>query len=167
MKAFHVADLRASGELRATSEYAYAHLEQVPGASELIADFSSSLYRSPEGFERPIGPGAQMAYRWHSTAKTCGNSTLREGETLVSFGLLASGLNSDADRITFEAFQKHLVRELHGTPYEAAFDLLSISQRPLLVTVEFHEPADKANQLVAALADRCFAAAYFRYLGLV
>jgi len=90
----------------------------------------------------------------------------RRGQTCFVW-LTGKRAEQCADCITFETFQKHLVRELHGTPYEAAFDLLGMSQRPLLVTVEFHEPADKANQLLAALADRCFAAGYFRYLGLV
>jgi hypothetical protein len=167
MKPFHVADLRASGELKATSAYEYEHLEQIPGASNLIADFSGSLYRSPEEFERPLNADGGMIYRWRSNAPTCGTTTLRREGGLISFGLLASGLNRDADQITLETFQKHLLRELHGSPYEAAFDLMRISERPLLVTVGFQEPTARGDQLIAALADRCFAAAYFRYLRLV
>ncbi len=167
MRIFHVADLCASGELHASCEYDYAALEQIPGASDLIGAFSGGLYSSPEEFERPISGNQTMVYRWHSTAKTSGTATLRNRGALVSFALLASGLNSDADRITLAAFQTHLLRELHDTSYEPAFDLLTLPQRPLLVTVGFHEPADRSDQLLAALADRCFAAAYFRYLGLV
>jgi len=166
MKSFHVADLRASGEIHSTAEYAYEHLEQVPCARELIADLASSLYREPEEFERPLDPRGEMVFRWHSNSSASGNSSLRDRGNLISFGLLVSGLNSDSDQITLETFQTHLLRELHGTPYEAAFDVMSLQQRPLLVSVAFGEPAEKAGQSLAALADRCFAAAYFRYLGI-
>ena len=40
------------------------------------------------------------------------------------------------------------------------------SRRPLVATINFQSPPDGPRQAVAALADRCFAASYFRYLGL-
>jgi hypothetical protein len=81
-------------------------------------------------------------------------------------GLLASGLNREADQITLVAFQQHIVRELRDTEHEPAFDLLELPQRPLVISVPFIEPTDPAEQMIVALADRCFAAAYFRYLNL-
>jgi hypothetical protein len=77
--------------------------------------------------------------------------------------LLACGRNPDADRITIEAFQKHLVRELHDTGFEPAFGLMELQQRPLVAVMTFLEPEDQTDRLVLALSDRCFAAAYFRY----
>ncbi len=43
---------------------------------------------------------------------------------------------------------------------------MDLRERPLVATFPFESPAEAADQLLVALADRCFAAAYFRYLGL-
>jgi hypothetical protein len=175
---FFVADLDHRGDLRATAEYRYEQLEQIPGAADLIVHFATHLYRSPEEFEVTLPPpslsfargaGApkiDMTYRWLASAETAGITTLRRGGELGSLGLLASGQNPDADRLTLEAFQTHLLRELHGTPYEPAFGLREVAERPLVAVVAFAAPTDPVEQALVALADRCFAAAYFRYLNL-
>jgi hypothetical protein len=85
---------------------------------------------------------------------------------LVSLSLLCTGLNAAADQITLQAFQRHLLTELRDTGYEPAFALMDLRQRPLVATVGFAAPPDPQRQLLVALADRCFAAAYFRYLQL-
>jgi hypothetical protein len=43
---------------------------------------------------------------------------------------------------------------------------MDLTQRPLVATVGFASPPEPVRQLLIALADRCFAAAYFRYLQL-
>ena len=167
VRRYFVADLNTRGEVRATEEYRYEELEQLPGARDLITHFSTLLWREPEEFETTLPLGRpNMRFRWRSSAKTAGISTLRCNDQLASLGLLVSGLEPEADRITLEAFQQHLLRELHGTPYEPAFALLEIRQRPLVAIINFLETSDKNDQLVVALADRCFAAAYFRYQNL-
>jgi hypothetical protein len=88
--------------------------------------------------------------------------TLRFEEQLASVSLLACGKDPDADHITLEAFQRHLLRELRDTSYEPGFDLMNIKERPLVATVNFSSPSTQTDQLSFALADRCFAAAYFR-----
>lgn len=163
---FFVTDLTALGDVVATAEYQYEQLERIPGAAELIVQFSTALYRSPQEFEIALTLAPQMTYRWLASAETAGISTLRENGELASLGLLASGINREADHLTLEAFQKHLLRELHNTEHEPSFAMMHIAERPLVAVVPFREPRDKPAQLVAALADRCFAAAYFRYLNL-
>ena len=164
---FFVADLSVNGELRATTEYEYGQLERVPGAAELIVAFATQIYRNPEEFESDLpGSRSKLRFRWRSSAETAGIATLRSDGELASLALLASGINPDADRLTLAAFQTHLTRELHGTPFEPAFALMDIPQRPLVAVVPFLEPSDQVDQLLMALADRCFAAAYFRYLNL-
>ena len=71
------------------------------------------------------------------------------------------------DRLTLEAFQLHQLRNLHDSGFEPAFDLVAIPERPTVATINFADPANRADQMTAALADRCFAASYFRYLRLV
>ena len=167
LRRFYVADLSVGGELKATTEYGYEELEQVPGAADLIVNFATQLYRSPEEFEMSLAGGrSAMRFRWRCSAETAGIATLRSDDELASLALLASGINADADRLTLEAFQTHLLRELHGTQFEPAFALLEIPQRPLVAVVPFRSPSDQTDQFLTALADRCFAAAYFRYLNL-
>jgi hypothetical protein len=152
----------------ATAEYRYEQLEQVPGAAELIVTFATQLYRTPEEFEIPLAPrrNDRLAYRWRASSENTGITTLRNGGELASLALLASGINPEADRLTLEAFQTHLLRELHGTPFEPAFGLRDARDRPLVAVVAFAAPPEQVDQVLVALADRCFAAAYFRYLNL-
>jgi hypothetical protein len=166
MPPFHVADLNVRGEVQMQAEYGYPELEKIPGAADLIIHFSSQLYRQPKEFETTLPHGrAHMNFRWRAIAPddTAGMATLRSRQQLASVALLACGKNPDADRITFEAFQKHLVRELHDTGFEPAFGLMELKQRPLVAVMTFLEPEDEVDRLVLALCDRCFAAAFFRY----
>ena len=77
--------------------------------------------------------------------------------------LLATGKVPDADAVTLEAFQRHLLAALHDTGCEPAFSLLDLRERPLLATINFVQPEEPQDRDAVALADRCFAAAYFRY----
>ena len=115
----------------------------------------------------PLSDAGRTLLRWRSTAASAGIATVRRvtGE-LVSLSLLAAGQDPAADAATFEVLQKHLVRELRETAFEPAFDLIHIKERPLIATMTFVAESKQAEQMIEALADRCFAASYFRYLGL-
>ena len=171
---FYVADLDVRGELQLMAEYRYEHLEQVPGAAALIGQFSAWLWRSPDEFEEVFDealPGGDapldLAFRWRSSSNSSGIATVRWRGELASLSLLASGLAHEADRLTLAAFQQHLLRELRDTPYEPAFTLMDLRERPLVATFNFSSPPDPLARAVTALADRCYAASYFRYQGLV
>ncbi len=84
----------------------------------------------------------------------------------MTLSLLACGLDMQGDAITLQSFQAHLLHELHDSGIEPAFDLLSLNERPLIATINFRSPGSPAAQQVVALADRCFAASYFRTHGL-
>jgi hypothetical protein len=164
---FYVADLSTQGELRQVTEYDYAVLEQIPGASDLIARCSAELWKSPEEMEVKLSNGGATRLRWRATAASAGIATVRRASgDLVSLSLLAAGRDADADQTTLEAAQKHLVRELRQTQFEPAFDLVKIAERPLVATLTFATGSESSEPMVEALADRAFAAAYFRYLGL-
>ena len=166
-RGFFVADFNARGELRAKQRYEYEQLERIPGAAELIVHFSTVLWRQPEEFETSLPLGSkQLNFRWRASADTAGIATLRSSKDLITLSLLASGINVEADRITLDAFQRHLLRELHDTGVEPAFGLMDLTERPIIASIAFQSPADQTDQVVAALADRCFAASYFRRLSL-
>jgi hypothetical protein len=167
VKSFYVADLTPHGELQQVTEYDYATLEQVPGAIEVISRCSAELWKAPEEMEAPLSDLKRTLLRWRSTAATAGIATVRRNDgELVSVSLLAAGKDLAADATTIDAFQKHLVRELRQTQFEPAFDLIHIQQRPLIATMTFASESGGEEAMIEALADRCFAAAYFRFLGL-
>jgi hypothetical protein len=160
-KNFTVADLNVHGELQLKQAYDYDSLEQIPLASELIVTLATAVYRSPGEFEISLmRPG--MSFRWKSVAETAGIASLRCDGELASISLLACGVDADADAITLSAFQSHLLRQLHDSGVEPAFALMSLSERPLAATINFLSPPDPRDRVIVALADRCFAAAYFR-----
>lgn len=164
---FYVADLNAQGELQGLTEYDYLTLERVPGAIDIISRCSAELWKSPEEMEVALSDEKMTKLRWRSTAATSGIATVRRREgQIVSLSLLAAGKDAEADAATMDVLQKHLVRELRQTQYEPAFDLVQIKQRPLVATMTFAGDGSRGEQMIEALADRCFAAAYFRYLGL-
>jgi hypothetical protein len=167
MSEFYVADLNALGELHQLTPYDYASLELVPGALDVIARCSAELWKNPAEFEIPLMDGGQCFLRWRSTSESSGIATVRRKEgDLVSLSLLAAGRDPQAEATNFDVLQKHILRELRQTPFEPAFDLIGIKQRPLIATMTFATTGSANEQLIEALADRCFAAAYFRYLGL-
>ena len=164
---FYIADLNARGELQLKAEYHYSDLEKIPGAAELIGHFSGQLWQSADEFEAPLpAPATTLTFRWRSASPTSGIGTLRTSGELASVSLLASGVSHGTDTATLEIFQRHLLRELHDTGFEPAFALVELVERPLAATFNFKSPENQVDQLVAALADRCFAASYFRFQGL-
>jgi hypothetical protein len=164
---FFVADFNVRGEMRSVEEYRYGDLEQIPGAAELIIRFSTALYRQPSTFEMTLpSVKGDATFRWLASAESAGIATLRSSGELTSISLLASGLDFQADNVTLEAFQHHLLRELHDTGVEPSFALMELKERPVVATINFRSPSEQADQLIAALTDRCFAASYFRYQNL-
>ncbi|HEY7090906.1 MAG TPA: hypothetical protein VH518_22610 [Tepidisphaeraceae bacterium] len=163
-RSFYVADLNSRGELHAQSQYGYEQLEQIPRALDLIALISGALWRDPEEFElNLLLPPPRVTLRWYATAPSAGIMTIRNYQNLASLSLLASGIDAAADQTTLKVFQDRLLVELHDTGYEPSFDLLHIAHRPLVATIAFQSPADPEDRLTTALADRCFAASYFRF----
>jgi hypothetical protein len=153
-------------EVRQKTHYEYQLLEQIPGAIDLIALFSSHIWRDPQEFEIHGLEGGSLSLRWAASAESAGIATLRDPQQTLAISLLASGIDAESDTITLDAFQNHVVHELHDTGFEPSFDLIHLWQRPLVATVGLMLPAQEKDRRIFALADRCFAAAYFRRLGL-
>lgn len=165
MKGFWIIDLTATGEIRLKQEYDYGVLEEIPGAIDLIALFSSHLWRSPDEFVASL-PGGHLTMRWRSVSETSGIATLWHRSELASLSILLTGQEPNQGTDTLQPVQQHLINELRNTEFEPAFDLLHISERPVSATLNVRAPDEAADQLLFALADRCFAASYFRKMGL-
>ena len=164
---FAVADLNATGELTLLADYRYEELEQIPGAAELIGHLAGCVWRSPAEFETQL-PEEQptLTFRWHAASATAGIATLRHQGRLVWVSLLVSGIEQADEALVLGAFQKGLLQELHDSGVEPAFGLRELPTRPLMASFNVASPPTAVEQATAALADRCFAAAYFRYLHL-
>lgn len=164
-KQFFVADILPTGDVRSCEPYTYSLLEQIPGATDLIAVLASNLYRTPDSFEVELGAPHELVLRCSSIAPTSAIATLRRrsDRATVSLSLLVTGQDPTADRITIETLQKHLIKELRNTPHEPSFDLLSLPNRPLVATINLADPQTPTSRRLAALTDRCLAAAFFRY----
>jgi hypothetical protein len=168
MQGFTAVDLTPQCEVRLEARYEYGLLEQIESAPELIGQMSGELWRCPESFEFSFPQiYGRIMIRWCACAPTSGIAILRDQRQTFSVSLLASGLDTSADKLTIDACQQHIVRQLHGTRFEASFDLLGLAQRPLVATIGLFIPEKPEDRKLFALADRCFAAAYFRKLGLV
>jgi hypothetical protein len=167
MHGFTVVDLSPQCEVRLTAQYEYALLERISGAAELIGLLASRIWRDPDEFEVPLEPSSNLILRWRASSQSAGIATIRTSTQTHSLSLIASGLDPDGDHLTLDAFQRHSFRELHDTGFEPSFDLIELKQRPLLATIGLIVPKNEQDRGVFALADRCFAAAYFRKQGLV
>lgn len=165
MPSFWIIDLTGTGEIRLKQEYEYRFLEALPGAIDLIGLFSTHLWRAPDEFVASL-PGGHLAMRWRAVSETSGIATLRYRQQLASLSVLLCGTEANAGVDTLKPLQMHLVRELHDTGFEPAFDLMHIRERPLSASINFRAPETPVDQLLFALADRCFAASYFRKMGL-
>lgn len=164
--AYTVVDMTPQCEIRSEELYEYQLLERIEGALDLIANFSAEIWRQPDEFEMSPKKGSDLRFRWCATSPTTGTATLKNAEKTLSLSLLASGLDEASDGLTLQAFQNHAVCELRDTQYEPAFDLMNLRARPVIVTVGLAIPNQNQDQAIFAMADRCFAAAYFRRLGL-
>jgi hypothetical protein len=167
MREFTAVDLSPQCEVVSRAKYEYELLERIPQAAELIVVLATQVWRNPDEFETRLDPSLELVLRWRASSNTAGIATVRDSEHTLSLSLLVGGIDVDGDTITLEAFQRYAVRELHDTGYEPSFDLIGLKERPLLATVGMFMPKGEASRRLFALADRCFAAAYFRTLGLV
>jgi len=167
MRGFTAIDLTPQCEVCLEARYEYELLERIEGASELIGAFSGEIWKNSQTFDVKLLASNAMQLRWRALAKTAGIAVVSDGKRTLSISLLASGQDPDADSITLNAFQTHVVHNLKNTGFEPAFDLQEIWQRPLIATIGLFMPEGQVNRRIFALTDRCFAAAYFRRLGLV
>jgi hypothetical protein len=84
----------------------------------------------------------------------------------VTTSALVPGLDPDEDREVLEQLQSLVVRFFGDSPIEPGFDLLGLSDRPLLVTVPLPLPPPPGlDPGLIADAETCLAAAFFLSVG--
>ena len=159
---FHVFDLNAQGELQLSAKYSYEDLELLPGTADLIGLFSGRLYANPGEWQTSLSP-TSLKLRFFPTSSTSALATLSERDKTLSLSVLLTGINKDSDQLTISSVQSHLLRELHGTPFEPSFSLLNLQERPMVASIHLALPENPDARALFAIADRCLAAAYLRF----
>jgi hypothetical protein len=133
----------------------------VSGAVEF---FRSFLDRSGPNFREPL-PDRGLAHielQWTREGTAAVASFWSHGAP-VTTSALAPGLDIRDDETVLRAVQELLVLRFHGdSPSEPGFDLLRITQRPLLATMPIPVPmTSPADMAMIADMEICLAAAFF------
>ena len=153
---FHDVTLDAAGTIRSRRTHDSATLR--PAAVEI---FRYLIERHGEGFHVPLPVEGLEHFELALT---------RSGSTaLVSFwshgapvttSALVPGIDPDEDCEVLEQLQDFVVRFFDDSPVDPGFDLLALSDRPLLVTVPVPLPPSPDLGTIAE-AETCLAAAFF------
>jgi hypothetical protein len=153
---FHDVTITATGDLRFRRTRDSATLR--PAAVEF---FRHLLDRHGEDFRVPLPVAGlehiELSLTWAGTAALA--TFWSRGEPVTTSALMP-GVDAEHDREALDGLQ-FLVMGLSGdSPTEPRFDLLSLTERPLLATVPI-PAAPSPDMATIADAETCLAAAYF------
>ncbi len=157
---FHDATISMVGNRQSTRTHDSADL--APAAVEV---FRSMFEQHGDHFRVPL-PVAGLEWlelAFDSEAEGAALATFWRGDVPITTSALAGGVAATADREVLRGVQS-LILQLtrpHGT--EAAFDVLAVDLRPLIVSVPI--APDREELLIVADAETCLAAAWFGHWG--
>ena len=129
-----------------------------PVAVEVFRDL---FERHGEDFRVPLPVlGLEHIELSLTRAGTTALATFWVGGVPVTTSALVPGIDPDEDREVLAQLQSLVVRFFGDSPIEPGFDLLALSDRPLLVTVPVPLPPSPDLGTIAE-AETCLAAAFF------
>ena len=148
--------LDAAGNIRSRRTHDSARL--LPADVEIFRDL---FERHGEGFHVPLPvEGLEHIELALSRSGTTALATFWVGGAPVTTSALLPGISPEDDREVLELLQSLVVRFFDDSPVEPRFDLLALSDRPLLVTVPVPLPPSPDLGTIAE-AETCLAAAFF------
>ena len=153
---FHDVTLDAAGNIRSRRTHDSARL--LPADVEIFRDL---FERHGEGFRVPL-PVEGLEHIELALTR-CGSTALATfwvRDVPVTTAALIPGIDPDEDHEILEQLQSLVVRFFDDSPIEPGFDLLALSDRPLLVTVPVPLPPSPDLGTIAE-AETCLAAAFF------
>lgn len=127
--------------------------------------FRDMLERYRNGFERPIPIDnfRHIRLRWTSEKTGAALATFWSGQVPLTTSALVS--SSEADRECLASLHGMLLRLFHGSPVEPGFDLLAVTERPLIASAVLPIPPSLRHDMeVVADMETCMAAAFFESL---
>jgi hypothetical protein len=155
---FHDVTLDAAGNICSRRTHDSATLQ--PAAVEVFRDL---FERHGEAFRVPLPvQGLEHIELSLTRSGTTALATFSVGGAPVTTSALVPGISAEDDREVLEQLQSLVVRFFGDSPIEPGFDLLSLSDRPLLVTVPLPLPLPPGPvRGIIAGAETCLAAAFF------
>ena len=155
---FHDVTLDAAGNIRSRRTHDSAQL--LPADMEIFRDL---FERHRENFRVPLPiEGLEHIQLALTRSSTTALATFWVRGAPVTTAALLPGINPEDDREVLELLQDLVVRFFSDSPVEPGFDLLSLSDRPLLVTVPLPLPPPPGlDPGMIADAETCLTAAFF------
>ena len=159
---FHNVTLDAAGTIRSRQTHDSATLR--PAAVEI---FRYLIERHGEGFRVPLPvEGLEHIELALTRSGTTALATFWVAGAPVTTAAFLPGINPEDDREVLELLQDLVVRFFDDSPVEPGFDVLSLSDRPLLVTVPLPLPIPPGLDMGRiADAETCLAVAFFLSVG--
>lgn len=154
---FHDFTLTLMGEVRSRRVHESAGL--AAGAVEIFCDLferHGGEFRVP--VPAPAGLGVELHWSEDAALPGCAFATFYAKGSIVTTSALCAGADPGADRKHLQSLQSLLFHLWRGGSVEPAIDLLSIADRPAIVSVPFGP--SPAMSMVADM-ETCLAAAYF------
>ena len=157
---FHDVTLDAAGNIRSRRTHDSARL--LPADVEIFRDL---FERHGEGFRVPLPvEGLEHIELALTRSGTTALATFWVAGAPVTTAAFLPGINPEDDREVLELLQSLVVRFFDDSPVEPGFDLLALSDRPLLVTVPLPLPPGLDMGRIAD-AETCLAVAFFLSVG--
>ena len=155
---FHNVTLDAAGTIRSRRTHDSATFR--PAAVEI---FRYLIERHGEGFRVPLPvEGLEHIELALTRSGSTALATFWVRDVPVTTAALVPGIDPDEDREVLAQLQSLVVRFFGDSPIEPGFDLLALSDRPLLVTVPLPFPVPPGlDPSTIAAAETCLAAAFF------
>jgi hypothetical protein len=133
-----------------------------PAAVEVFRDL---IDRHGEDFRVPLPvKGLEHIELALTRASTAALATFWSHRAPVTTSVLVPGIDPDEDREMLAHLQSLVVQLFGDSPVEPGWDLLSITDRPLLATVPLPLPAPHPDIGTIADAETCLAAAFFLHV---
>jgi hypothetical protein len=153
---FHDITIDATGNIRSRRTHDSAQL--LPADVEIFRDL---IERHGEGFHVPLPVEGLEHFELALTRSgSTALATFWVRDVPVTTAALIPGIDPDEDREILEQLQSLVVRFFDDSPIEPGFDLLALSDRPLLVTVPLPLPPSPDLGTIAE-AETCLATAFF------
>jgi hypothetical protein len=155
---FHDVTLDAAGTIRSRRTHDSAQL--LPAD---VAIFRDLFERHGEGFHVPLPvEGLEHIELALTRSGSTALVTFWVRDVPVTTSALVPGIDPAEDREVLEQLQSLVERFFGDSPVEPGFDLLALSDRPLLVTVPIPLPLPPGRDIgTIAEAETCLAAAFF------
>jgi hypothetical protein len=134
---------------------------------DAVAPLMDDLRQSPAGFETKLHDprgGRPMLIRWRPHSQTAGTAEFWMNGTLAARSLLLCGVEKSAEWRALRQFNREAPRRWRTADDDprAAPRLLQLHERPLYASIIFLDKNDATRRVVLLIAQRAFAAAYFR-----